>query len=63
MIRHYKGITDIQPGECILIQALGNDIGEVLNDDILRKLEEFMCICKSRFPGVLLHVVEPLGRC
>ena len=55
--------TDIQPRESIVIQALDNDIGEVSNDNIVRKLEDIVRICKSRFPGVMIHVFEPLGRC
>ncbi len=55
--------TDIRPRGNIVIQALDNDIGEVSNDNIVRKLEEIVRICRSRFPGVMLHVFEPLGRC
>ena len=55
--------TDICPRKSIIIQAIDNDIGTLPNADIVSKLEQIIRICNSRFPGVDVHLVEPLGRC
>ena len=55
--------TEISPRQSLIIQAIDNDIGEVSNGEIIQKIEEIVHICHSRFPGVTVNIVEPLGRC
>lgn len=54
--------TDVSPRQYVIVQAIDNDIGEISPKMIIERIEELVGICRSRFPGVELYVVEPLGR-
>ena len=59
---NYLKDTDICPRGSVVVQAIDNEIGVLSPSEIIKTIGEIVDICKSRFPGVAVYVVEPLGR-
>ena len=54
--------TDIKPEKMVILQILDNSIGYKSSDQCGSKLLDIIKLCHSKWPGVTVKVVEPLGR-